>query len=339
MRASRGRLLCLLSVASLVAGAPAAAEPSATDAVLAETLFREGKELMGARQFDAACPKLAESNRLDPGTGTLLALALCHEGQGHIATAWIEFTDVVAATADARPDRALVAREHIAQIEPALSKLTVVVPASLAQVPGLIVLRDDVRLDRAAWGTAVPVDGGPHTVEARADNRRRAWSIRFDMAATGDRRVVEVPVLPIVPSPAGDSAPDGPGRVALPEAASATPADPVRQRWGIALGAIGVAALGTGAYFGVSAISKIHQAKSECPAATCTNQAPLDLNSEGLRDATIADVALGAGLLAGAVGLFLVITGRAHGSHPITGFGVVPALGRAGGSVTLVHPL
>src|SRR5271154_3787145 len=108
---------CLVILASLGVIAPvpataAADEPSPANTVLAETLFREGKELMAAKQFDAACPKLAESNRLDPGIGTLLALALCHEGEGRIASAWIEFTDVLAATADTRPDRALVAREH-----------------------------------------------------------------------------------------------------------------------------------------------------------------------------------------------------------------------------------
>ena len=315
---------------SLLAGSPAAAQASPADSVLAETLFREGKELMAAKQFDAACPKLAESNRLDPGTGTLLALALCHEGEGRIASAWTEFTDVLAATADTRPDRALVAREHIAQVELELSRLTVIVPAAVAQVPGLEVLRDGVRLNRPAWATAVPVDGGAHTLEAKAANRR-PWTLHLDIAPTADRRVVEIPVLD--PEP-GSVAADSEGPTTAPKTSGP---DVVRQRWGVALGAVGVLGLATGAYFGVSAISKIHDANAECPTApTCTSQAPLSLNSEGLRDATIADVAIGAGLLAGALGVFLVLTGRAHTT---AGLRVVPSLDRFGASVTLTQPL
>jgi hypothetical protein len=332
--ASSARRFGLLGAMSLLVASPAAAEPSATDAVLAETLFREGKELMAAKQFDAACPKLAESDRLDPGTGTRLALALCHEGEGRIATAWIEFTDVLATTADARPDRALVAREHIAQIEPTLSKLTVIVPASLAEVPGFVLLRDNVRLDRPAWGTAVPLDGGAHTLEARGENRR-ARIIHFNIAATGERRVVAVP--PLAAAPASASATTS--SIAPADVPSSSPADAVRQRWGIALGALGVVGLGTGAYFGVSAISRIHQAKGECPAAMCTSQAPLNLNADGMRDATIADVALGAGLLAGAVGIFLILTGRAHGTQPPAGLRIVPSIDRFGASVAVVQLL
>jgi hypothetical protein len=330
VQTARRRSSCLVTVMSLLAGSPAAAQASPADSVLAETLFREGKDLMAARQFDAACPKLAESNRLDPGTGTLLALALCHEGEGRIASAWIEFTDVLAATADTRPDRALVAREHIAEVEPALSKLTVIVPAPLAQVPGLEVLRDGIRLDRPAWGTAVPIDGGAHTLEAKAA-KHRPWTLYLDIAPTADRRVVEIPVLDPEPGSVGA---DSEGLTTAPKTSAP---DVVRQRWGLALGAVGVLGLATGAYFGVSAISKIHDAKAECPTApTCTSQAPLSSNSEGLRDATIADVAIGAGLLAGALGVFLVLTGRAH---TMAGLRVVPSLDRFGASVTLTHPL
>ena len=318
----------LVFVGVAVAAAPAHADPSPADAALAETLFRQGKELMAQRRFDDGCPKLAESYRLDPGTGTLLALALCHEGQGRLATAWIEYTDVQAATADARPDRALLAREHIASLEPALSRVTVMVPPGLASTPGLEILRDGTRLDRAAWGVPVPVDGGPHTLEAHAPDRR-AWTLRFDVATAREQRTIEIPSLDVEAARAVPAS-------AAPFAPSSGP-DVARQRWGVAVGAVGVVGLGVGTYFGVEAISKIHEAKSACPTApSCTNASALTTNSDGLRDATVADVALGAGLVAVAIGAFLVVTGRA--STPAA-FLVVPSVGRTGASIGLAHAL
>jgi hypothetical protein len=312
-------------IAILLSPSLALAEPTASEATLAETLFRDGKELMAQKQFQAACPKLAESYGIDPGTGTLLALALCHEGGGQIASAWVEFTDVLSASRDSRPDRALIARDHIAQLEPLLSKLIVNVSPSTANLPGLEVLRDGVRLDRPAWGSPVPVDGGAHVVLARAPNQA-AWTFRFDVAATKDQRTVTVPDLA---SAAGESAP-GESRV-KDGTVVRTPADRKRQAWGIGVGAAGLVSIGVGTYFGLTAIAKIHDAKAACPNAPyCSSQGPVNTNQEGARDALVSDVALGVGLAALVAGVVLLVTGRAHEA---TARNVVPVIERTGGAV------
>jgi hypothetical protein len=323
------RLLAILGIL-VGAAAPASAEPSAADAVLAETLFREGKELMGAKRFDVACPKLAESYRLDPGTGTLLALGLCHEGEGRIASAWVELTDVLGASGEARPDRVALARERLARIEPVLSKLTVAVPPSIADTPSLEIFRDDVRLDRPAWGTAVPIDGGAHSLAARATNRK-PWVIHFEMAAHDDRRTIEVPALlpESSPSVAGVAAEAAPSDTPVVPSAP----DSSRQSWEITLGAVGVASLGTGAYFGVTAISEIHDAKTQCPSPpSCTNPAALVTNSDGKRDALIADFALGAGVVAGGAAIVLLLTG--HSSRGVA-ISIVPWVSPSNSGVTI----
>jgi hypothetical protein len=85
----------------------------------AESLFEQGRAQMAGGDYIGACPKFEESYNLEPANGTLLALALCHEAQGRWASALSEFVAVAAASArDGRTDRADVAREHIASLEP-----------------------------------------------------------------------------------------------------------------------------------------------------------------------------------------------------------------------------
>jgi hypothetical protein len=71
-----------LSVAStlaviLVAGAASADDKS--DAVRAGALFEEGRRLMAAEDYAAACPKLAESQGLDPAPDTAFDLGICYQ--------------------------------------------------------------------------------------------------------------------------------------------------------------------------------------------------------------------------------------------------------------------
>jgi len=75
----------------LVPSVAFAAEPTQAEKSLAESLFQEGKQLMTEGRLDAACTKLTESQKLDPGAGTLTALGLCHRSAGKTATAWSEF--------------------------------------------------------------------------------------------------------------------------------------------------------------------------------------------------------------------------------------------------------
>jgi hypothetical protein len=179
----------LLGVGSLRAQAH-----SATEVSLAESLYRSARELSQAGRFDEACPKFAESYRLDPATGTLLNLATCHEAQGKLATAWLEYSDALVASRRAgRHSRVKFAEERIKLIEPRLSRLTVLL-APEADDPQLELWLDGLKIGRAAAGTPTPVDPGRHVVEARAPGKK-PWSESVEVGAVSDLKTVTVPAL------------------------------------------------------------------------------------------------------------------------------------------------
>ena len=196
---------------------------------VAEALFQEGRLLLESGDAHEACPKLAESLRLDRATGTLLALAMCHEVDGHLASAWAEYLEVIArAKRDGRPDREEAARQYAHALQPRLSMLDIAVPAAVARIPGLVVQRDGVALEAPAWSTPVPIDPGPHVVTATAPGRQ-PFSATVVVGDVADHQTVTVPLLP--PEDAGRPAvaapPDAqaaPVRADLARAASAAPA-------------------------------------------------------------------------------------------------------------------
>lgn len=126
--ASRTLSLGLASIVLLVMAA-AQAEPTNEERALASALFEQGRQLMADGKASEACPKLQESHRLDPGAGTPLNLALGHELEGKLATAWAELIEARGlARADGRQDRIELAQQHIDGLLPKLSYVVVVVP-------------------------------------------------------------------------------------------------------------------------------------------------------------------------------------------------------------------
>jgi hypothetical protein len=66
------------TLAVVLVGSVASADET-PDAVRAAALFTEGRRLMAAGDYAAACPKLAESQALDPAEDTALDLGLCYQ--------------------------------------------------------------------------------------------------------------------------------------------------------------------------------------------------------------------------------------------------------------------
>lgn len=192
------RTLSGLALSSALLLAPAVWAQSETKAAVAEGLYRQARELMAAGNYDEACPKFAESQRLDPATGTLLNLAACHEKQGKLATAWIEYSDAsFAARRDGREDRVEYARERAAELEPKLSRLTLQLDAG-ADHPGLEIELDGAALGRAVVGAPMPIDPGKHTLRASAPGKK-PWTQVIEIAPLADQKVLSIPALEDAP--------------------------------------------------------------------------------------------------------------------------------------------
>jgi hypothetical protein len=300
-----------LAALSLVLSAPSGVFAQASDKALAEQLFRTGQDLMGQNRFAEACPKLAESQRLDPGTGTLLNLALCHEKEGKLASAWSEYNDAATfARRDQRTDRVQFAEQHIALLEPKLSRLIVQL-AKGADAPGLEIRLDGERLGQAALGIAAPMDPGSHTVSASATGKL-PWQTKIEIPAGPAEKTVTIPTL--ANAPAG-SAPGTPPRAAPPGKGSGK-----AQRVGAyALGGLGIVGLGVGSIFGLRAISKNKESNEQgCDGNMCPLDAAATRRSatEAGNVSTVMFIVGGAALAGGITLYFTAPRAQAEDTEP-----------------------
>src|SRR4051794_10293213 len=104
---SRAPLVAILPLILLAARAHAA------DPAAAEAVFEEGKRSVARGDLDKGCRAFEESQRLDPGMGTLYHLADCEERRGKTATAWARFRELAAqAKAQGEEAREKAARDR-----------------------------------------------------------------------------------------------------------------------------------------------------------------------------------------------------------------------------------
>ena len=294
-RPGSSRAVALSVIVALIAPAlPALADDST--ATLADSLFVDAKKLMAEGKFAEACPKLVESQRLDPGGGTLLLLAQCHEGEGKFARAWSSYRDALAvAIKDKRADRIDRCKERLAVIEPKLSRVTVTLEAS-SDAPSLVVMLDGVELPRAAFGSPIPLDPGKHVVRATAPGRTpRDYPIEIGATPSNPAIAIE----PLVEAPVAKK----------PEViAPATTVDPGRSRRAVGWAFVGAAVvgLGVGTFFGIRAIDKRKESDEHCPADRC-DQLGVDLNDSAKSSANVANVAIGLGVVSAIVGGVLIL--------------------------------
>jgi hypothetical protein len=275
---------------------PAAAQSHA-DSAAAQALFDQARALMEAGRVAEACPKLEESQRLDPGSGTLLNLARCYEASGRLATAWTTYLEAAGASRTAgNPEREAAAREFAASLEPRLSRLVIdLVPGERPR--GLEITRDGERVGAPQWRLPIPADEGEHLVAATAPGHA-PWqtTVRIE----GEGQVVTVTVPALVPEPEADRDADA--------TADAGPGLGSQRTLALVAGGVGVVGLGLGTAFGLRSMAKHDEAERFCDGPACTDVRGVDAGDAAQSAGNVSTVAFVIGGLGVAAGLTLWFT-------------------------------
>jgi hypothetical protein len=244
----------------------------------AEEVFRLGREAMKAGDCPKAIPLFEESQRLDPGAGTLLNLGACHAELGRSATAYRIFGEALySASLRGDTEQAEVARERREALLPKLASIRITVGGGASPSADLSVVLDGTALAPAVFMRDVLVDPGEHTLSVRAKGDGSAAALAVERkiviaANTPGVTAIELPAM------------GGENAMSSSPAASATTTT-TTTRWppirviGAATATTSVIALGIATYFGVRAIDLRGESDRECPNERCS-QLGVSLNED-----------------------------------------------------------
>jgi hypothetical protein len=245
---------------ALAVTSPAGAQEAAGAAT---DLFNAGRDLMKAGDYKSACPKLAESARLDAKVGTLARLAECEEKLGHMVNArgyWQKAQNLAETQHD---DRLTHVKSELARLDAVVPKLSLSMDGT---PPGdLHVKIDDVEFGAGSLGVPLPVEAGRHHIVASAAHKK-PWSSDLTTVASGAIVSVRIPALE-------DGPPPPPPPVEPPLAPPPARKSPLGTS-GLLVGGAGVVGLGLGAVFAVIAGHKNSESNAQPNGCNANNICP-----------------------------------------------------------------
>lgn len=267
----------------------------AEEQAAARSMFSEGRRLMDAGQYPAACLKFEAASKLFESAGLLLNLGDCYEKTGRTASAWTTFGGAASvATRSNRRDDAAEAKRRQTKLEPELARLSLRVTGATA---GMIIKLDGVEVPQAGWDAAVPVDPGKRELRADAAGYM-SWSKSVLVNEPGKTVTVDVPALVAVPVAVAVNP-----TTATPVAPAANPDErspgATQRVIGLVIGGVGVVSFGVAGALTLVAASKYSQAKEASGTSGGRNES---ISAGTIADAaTVADVVGGVLVGAGAV--------------------------------------
>jgi hypothetical protein len=310
-------LSLLLAGALLAVPMRASAQPSGEQ--VAEKLFNDAIALVTVGKYAEACPKLEESQRLDPALGTQFNLADCYEHTGKKGSARRLFIEVAdAAKAAGKAEREKSSRERAAALETVAPRLTITVPPPVAALRVEIVV-DGAPFPQAKWNRAQPFDAGTHTVITSAPGKKPFEA----KIALQDGKASEVSIPELENEPVAAPIATGPDE-------AAANAGNGQRRSALIVGAVGVLGLAVGAGAGIFSLVKHGQAKDLCADYRACPDADGRSKWNAATDAgtvsTIGFVA-GAVTLTAAVILYFSAPKNVTATSAATGWWLTPSVG------------
>lgn len=318
----------LISVAAIAASL-AVAPRAAGQAAAAEALFDQARAALEKGDFETACKRFRESDRLDPAPGTKLNLADCEEKRGKLATAWELFRSA-ASELPAGDERRPIAEERAKALEPRVPRL--VLRLAKRAPKGTQVTLGGATFSDASFGIPLPIDPGEHalvvTAPGHGENRLRI-SLK-----EGERKTFEVAPRAkggAAAAPAsGQPAPPPPGPR---DDSPARPGGDTRLL-GLVIGGVGVAALAGAGITGALTLSARSRNEENCfPEQKLCNQEGRDAASSGETLGALTTGLLVAGVAGLGVGGWLVFT-SSDGRELAA---VAPGVDTKGGWVSVVR--
>lgn len=154
--------------------------------------FQLGMELLAKSDYEGACAAFEKAEAKGPAIGSSYQLGRCNEGRGKYGLAYESYKRA-AMLADSAGDgeRASIARDRAAEMEPKAPKLLIVVPPDRA-ASGMTVRIDGKVV--ADWSSAAPIGEGSHRIEISAQGRSSA-SLAVEVRMQAEVVRVTVPEL------------------------------------------------------------------------------------------------------------------------------------------------
>lgn len=315
------------------------------DPAAAQALFDQARELMRQNKHAEACPKLAESNRLDPAIGTLFHLADCYEQSGRIASAWAGFLEVASRARSANQlDREKVATQRAEKLQARLPRLVINVPEA-SKTSGLEVRRNGMLVGAAQWSTPVAIDPGEVELTASAPGKQTLrQTLRLEEGKTATYSLpalAEGEAAPasqaLPPASATPVEPKSPPTPVTTTPATPAPGDQAAAKsgngpWIITLAGAGVVGLGLGGAYALMAKSKYNESTHQCDVddANSCSASGIELRNDARTKGDIATVSfiIGGAALAGA-GIVWLASGSSNEKHAAspTRLRATPAIG------------
>jgi hypothetical protein len=297
-----GRCGAAVVALTLAALAHEPREACAQNAAAAEALYNKGMAALKAEEFEAACPALEESHRLDPKPGVLFTLAACEQKRGRLATAMTRYEDFLeivsslpAGERARQRQREQAAKREKEALADKVPSLTVVLPQSVGDE--YVVKRDGEVMGRPSLGTPLPVDPGEHVVTVHEGEGPALITERVTLGL-GEKHTLKLPGS--YPKSKPDTPPPPPGDGDGKEKRF-PPALPVAA---LAVGGTGVL---LGSIFGLMAIGKKGTVDDECTGTVCRTEEGRSAGETGSTFATVSTVGFVIGVLGIGTGVTLLM--------------------------------